>query len=230
MACACAGLVLLALQSSGLVLKLSNILVAIAGGRLGLLLVLVMVGSIILGMGLPASACYIILAILGAPAIVALGVPPMAAHMFVLYFGAMSAITPPVAMAAFAAAPIAEESATKIGYTAWGMALPAFIIAFCMALQPELVLIGSWFNILKVLFFCICGIFCVAIGTQGYMRQKVTLLRRAIWLVAGILLIYPGLVSSLAGLAIGVVMLFTERGFLASLASRRKQGEANPPA
>lgn len=88
MACSCAGLILLALQSSGLILKLANILVALAGGRLWLLLLLVMLGSIIMGMGLPASACYIILAILGAPAIVSLGVPAMAAHLFVLFFGA----------------------------------------------------------------------------------------------------------------------------------------------
>ena len=212
MACACAGLVLLGLQSSGLVLKLSNILVALAGGRLGLLLILVMIGSIILGMGLPASACYIILAILGAPAIVSLGVPPLAAHMFVLYFGAMSAITPPVALAAFTAAPIAGAPASRIGYTAWMMALPSFIIAFCMVLQPELVLIGSWYNILKVIFFCVCGVFCLTVGIQGCLLRKVSPLRRIVWMVGGVLLIIPGIVTSLAGALICIVMALSEKG------------------
>ena len=93
MACACAGLILMSLQTSGLILKLSNILIAMADGRLWLLMILVMIGSLIMGMGLPASACYIILAILAAPSLVALGVPTIGAHLFVLYFGAMSAIT-----------------------------------------------------------------------------------------------------------------------------------------
>ena len=113
-ACACAGLVLLGLQTSGLLLKLSNILITLSGGKLLLLLFMVMLGSILLGMGLPATACYIILAILGAPAIVSMGVPKVAAHLFVLYFGSLSAITPPVAMAAFAAAPIAGEKSSTM--------------------------------------------------------------------------------------------------------------------
>lgn len=211
LACACAGLVLLALQSSGLVLKLSNILVALASGRLWLLLILVMIGSIVLGMGLPASACYIILAILGAPSMIALGVPAIAAHMFVLYFGAMSAITPPVAMAAFAAAPIAGASASKIGFTAWRMALPSFIIAFCIALQPQLVLIGTLESILKTVFFCIAGIVCMSIGIQGYMQQKVSIISRSFWILAGVLLIIPGIATSLTGLLIGVIMFLIEK-------------------
>ncbi len=211
MACACAGLILLALQSSGLILKLANILVALSGGKLWLLLILIMVGSIIMGMGLPASACYIILAILGAPAIVSLGVPPMAAHLFVLYFGAMSAITPPVAMAAFAAAPIAGASAVKIGYTAWNMAIPAFLIAFCMALQPALVLIGTWYQIAMTAFFCLIGVFCMTVGLQGYLTKKITMVRRIVWVCSGIMLIAPEMLSSLAGLALAAAIFWAER-------------------
>lgn len=227
MACACSGLILLALQTSGLVLKLSNILIALANGKLALLLVLVMIGSIILGMGLPASACYLILAILGAPAIVALGVPPVAAHMFVLYFGAMSAITPPVAMAAFAAAPIAGESASKIGFAAWKMALPSFLIAFCMALQPQLVMIGTWYEIIEVIFFCITGVFCLAIGIQGYMNQKVVPWRRIIWCIAGVLLIIPGIATSITGLILCVAMLITEKGFFDAIKAKRNKNSTN---
>lgn len=222
MACACAGLILLALQASGLILKLANILVALAAGKLWLLLILVMIGSIIMGMGLPASACYIILAILGAPAIVSLGVPPMAAHLFVLFFGAMSAITPPVAMAAFAAAPIAGAPSAQIGFTAWKMALPAFLIAFCMAFQPALVLIGTWNQILLSVFYCICGVFCMTVGLQGYMTKRVPVVRRWIWVVLGIMLIMPETVSSIVGLVVGVGMFFLER----SLAKRQDKATA----
>lgn len=211
MACACAGLILLALQSSGLILKLANILVRLAEGRLWLLLVLVMIGSLIMGMGLPASACYIILAILGAPAVVALGVPPMAAHLFVLYFGAMSAITPPVAMAAFAAAPIAGASASGIGFTAWKMALPAFLIAYCMAFQPAIILIGPWSQIIMSVIFCFCGVFCMTLGLQGYFAGKIPTWRRLIWTVAGIMLIAPEVISSVVGFVLGGGMFWLEK-------------------
>lgn len=211
MACSCAGLILLALQTSGLILKLANILVALSEGKLWLLLILVMVGSIIMGMGLPASACYIILAILGAPAIVSMGVPPVAAHLFVLFFGSMSAITPPVAMAAFAAAPIAKESSAKIGYLAWWMGLPAFLIAFCMTFQPALVMIGSFKNIAVSVFFCAVGVFSMTVGLQGYCFSQVSVLRRVLWVVSGVMLIAPETVSSLLGLAIAAVMFFVEK-------------------
>lgn len=210
MACACAGLILLALQSSGLILKLANILIALSCGKLWLLLILVMIACIIMGMGLPASACYIILAILGAPAIVSLGVPPMAAHLFVLYFGAMSAITPPVAMAAFAAAPIANASSTKIGFAAWKMAIPAFLIAFCMAFQPALVMIGTWYQIIITSLFCIAGVFSMTVGLQGYLSAKVPMIRRIAWTCSGILLIIPGIITSLTGLSIAAAMFLIE--------------------
>ena len=226
MACACAGLVLLGLQSSGLILKLSNILVSLSGGKLWLLLILVMIGSLIMGMGLPASACYILLAILAAPSIIQLGVPAMAAHLFVLYFGAMSAITPPVAMAAFAAAPIADEKATKIGFTAFRMALPAFLIAFCMCLQPELVMIGAWYDVILVTVFCILGVFSMAVGLQGYMLSHVVMWRRVLWCAAGVLLILPELYTSLPGLALMIILLLTEKDVLPTIKNRFGKGKA----
>lgn len=214
MACGCAGLVLLGLQSSGLILKLSNIMISLANGNLLILAFLIMITSIILGMGLPASACYVVLAILAAPSLVELGVPKMAAHLFVLYFGAMSAITPPVAMAAFAAGPIAEESSVKIGYAAWYIALPSFLIAFCMALQPELCLIGSASSIILTILFCLAGVSSMAIGLQGYVTYHLPIWRRVIWAVAGLLLIMPQLSTSLIGLAMVIVMIVSDKKIL----------------
>lgn len=211
MACACAGVVLLGLQSSGLILKISNIMISLANGNLIVLGILIMITSIILGMGLPASACYVVLAILAAPSLVQLGVPKMAAHLFVLYFGAMSAITPPVAMAAFAAGPIADESSVKIGYSAWYIALPSFLIAFCMILQPELCLIGNFGDIVVTIVFCIAGVTCMAIGLQGYVNYQLPIWRRIFWSIAGVLLIMPQLSTSLCGTAIAIVMVLTDK-------------------
>ena len=212
MACSCAGIILMSLQTSGLILKLSNILIALANGQLWLLAILVMIGSLILGMGLPASACYIILAILAAPALVEMGVPTIAAHLFVLYFGAMSAITPPVAMAAFAAAPIADEKATKIGFTAFKMAIPAFLVAFCFVFQPELVMIGSWYKIIFVLINCILGVIAMAIGLQGYLKDSIGLVKRLLWIAAGVLLILPPILLTITGYIMCVVLFLAEKG------------------
>lgn len=211
MACSCAGLILMSLQTSGLILKLSNILISMAGGRLWLLMILVMIGSLIMGMGLPASACYIILAILAAPSLVSLGVPTIAAHLFVLYFGAMSAITPPVAMAAFAAAPIAEESAVKIGFTAFKMALPSFLIAFCFGFQPELVMIGTWYEIAFAFINCVLGVVAMSIGIQGYFQTQLSLVIRVLWIVCGVLLILPQIPLTIAGYLAGGVLWALER-------------------
>ena len=217
MACACAGLILMSLQTSGLILKLSNILIAMADGRLWLLMILVMIGSLIMGMGLPASACYIILAILAAPSLVALGVPTIGAHLFVLYFGAMSAITPPVAMAAFAAAPIAEEGAGKIGMTAFKMALPAFLIAFCFGFQPELLMIGSWYSIVFVFVNCVLGVAGMSIGIQGYINHKVNIPERILWVVGGILLILPQIALTIAGYVLVVILYIRARKRVATI-------------
>ena len=165
-------------------MKLSNILIAMADGRLWLLMILVMIGSLIMGMGLPASACYIILAILAAPSLVALGVPTIGAHLFVLYFGAMSAITPPVAMAAFAAAPIAGESAVKI---------------------------GSWYSIVFVFVNCVLGVAGMSIGIQGYINHKVNIPERILWVVGGILLILPQIALTIAGYVLVVILYISAR-------------------
>lgn len=213
MACSCAGVILLGLQSSGLILKLSNILISLANNNLGILLFLVMLGSLIMGMGLPASACYAILCILAAPAIVKLGVPPLAAHLFVLYFGSMSAITPPVAMAAFAAAPIAGESAVKIGITAFKMAMPSFLIAFCLAIQPELVMIGSAVNIVLVVVICLAGVLSMSVGLQGYLFQNESIIRRIAWVAGGVLLILPQKPLTIMGIVIALALVITEKNF-----------------
>jgi len=149
-ACACAGIIVGVLMLTGLALRFSSILVEISGGSLPILLVLTMVSSVILGMGLPATACYILLAVLAAPAIIELGVIPMAAHMFVFYFGCISNITPPVCMAAYAASGIAQASPNRIGYTAMRLGIAGFIVPFMFVYGPALILEGSLLEIISV--------------------------------------------------------------------------------
>lgn len=210
-ACACAGMILLGLQTSGLITKMSNVLVFLSGDNLYLLLVLVMLGSIIVGMGLPATESYMLLAILAAPALIVLGVPKLVAHYYVLYFGNLSAITPPVAMAAFAAAPIAGASGAKIGFKAWKMALPLFLIGYCLALNPALCLVGTAPSIISITIFCLCGTISATIGFERFLVHEVSLWRGVLYVVAGIALIFPETISSIIGLALFVVLFVTEK-------------------
>ena len=210
-ACAAAGMILLGLQTSGLITKMSNVLVALSGDNLYILLVLCMLGSIIIGMGLPATESYMLLAILAAPSLVVLGVPKLVAHYYVLFFGNLSAITPPVAMAAFAAAPIAQASGAKIGYKAWRIALPLFLIGYCIPLAPSLCLQGGILEILKNAAFCLLGSVSFAIGLEQYLVHPIALWRSVLYCLGGVLLILPGLVTSLIGLALVVIMFVTEK-------------------
>lgn len=210
-ACAAAGMILLGLQTSGLITKMSNVLVAISGDNLYLLLVLVMLGSIVVGMGLPATESYMLLAILAAPALIVLGVPKLVAHYYVLFFGNLSAITPPVAMAAFAAAPIAGASGAKIGFKAFKIALPLFLIGYCLALNPALCLAGSVTDIVSIAIFCLCGTISASIGFERWLVHEVVLWRSVLYVLAGIVLIFPEIISSLIGLAVFVILFVTEK-------------------
>lgn len=210
-ACAAAGMILLGLQTSGLITKLSNVLVTISGSNLYLLLILVMLASILIGMGLPATESYMLLAILAAPALVVLGVPKLVAHYFVLFFGNLSAITPPVAMAAFAAAPIAQASGAKIGYKAWKIALPLFLIGYCIPLAPSLCLQGTFVEILQSAVFCLIGSVSFAIGMEQQLVHAIKWWRAVLYCVAGVLMILPETITSLIGLGIVVLLLVSEK-------------------
>jgi TRAP-type uncharacterized transport system fused permease subunit len=143
-----------------------------------------------------------------------MGVPPLAAHLFVLYFGSLATITPPVALAAYAAASIAEAPAMKIGFTAWRLALPTFLIGYCLAFQPELLFIGQLSDTILVFIFCALGVLSMSIGFEGYVFSAISNPRRVLWVVAGVLLILPELITSLPGLALGLLLALTDRNIL----------------
>ncbi|MCK6210539.1 TRAP transporter permease [Georgenia sp. EYE_87] len=199
MACGAAGIVMGMLGVTGLGFRLSYILTQLAGESVPLLLVLTMVASIILGMSLPAVAAYLILAVTVAPALADLGVEPVAAHMFVFYFGVLSAITPPVALAAFTAAGISGAPPHATAFEAVRLALAGFLIPYAFIYSPGLLLIGGPSEIAQAFISCLMGIIALAAAVTGYLFAPLKLPWRALLFAAAVVLLIPGTVSDLAG-------------------------------
>jgi len=209
-ACAIVGFVIGTSSLTGLGLTISNNLVELAGGNVLLTLVLAMIGSLILGMGLPTTANYIVTSTIVAPALVKLGILPIAAHMFVFYFGIIADITPPVCLAAFTGAGIAGASPAKTGLTATKLAIAAFILPYMFVYSPQLLLqdvtLGGMISILAT---SVIGIACVAGSTMGYFIINDNLLERILLLASGLLMIKPGHTTDIIGFALaGIVVLW----------------------
>ncbi len=193
-ACAAAGIIIGSLGTTGLGLRLSSILVELAGGSMLMLLLLTALSSFILGMGLTSIPCYIILAVLVAPALEKMGASAMSAHLFVFYFGIISFITPPVAIAAFVAAGIAESSAWKTGWTATRLALVTFIVPFAFMYDNGLLLQGSVLQIAVACITAIVGSVCIAAGqpTYPFLMGRLRTIQAVLIFVGGIFLIFSG--------------------------------------
>jgi TRAP transporter 4TM/12TM fusion protein len=191
MICCGAGIVIGVLSVSGLGFGLTLTLVGIAGKSLFVLLLLAALISIVLGMGMPTVAVYVLLAALVAPAMVEAGVLPEAAHLFVLYFGMMSFITPPVAVAAFAAASIAKADPFRTGFTAMRFGWAAYIVPFLFVYSPELILIGRPEKIAFDIATAFAGIWLISAGFVGYALRPLGAVARASFIVAGSCLLIP---------------------------------------
>jgi TRAP-type uncharacterized transport system fused permease subunit len=188
---------------------LQSAVIAFSGNNVLIALFLTMICCIILGMGVPTTANYCIMAATCAPILIAMGVPAIAAHLFVFYFGIVADLTPPVALAAYAGAAIAQANPMKTAVTATKLAIGAFIIPYIFALNPAMLLINT--NIWNVLLICITsliGMFAVSSGIEGWLLHKMPWWQRIISAAGGLLLIYPGLATDLIGLALaGCVVL-----------------------
>jgi TRAP-type uncharacterized transport system fused permease subunit len=205
-ACAAAGIVVGVASLTGIGLRMSELIITLAQGNLLAALALTGLGSIVLGMGLPTTAAYVVLAALGAPALVQLGVPLLAAHLFIFYFGCISNVTPPVSLAAFAAAGIAGSPPLKTAVAAAMLAGAGFIVPFMFVYGPELLMVGSPVAIIIATTSAIIGVTALAAGAVGYARRRLSWWERLLALSAALLLVYPGLWSDGAGLiALGVV-------------------------
>ncbi|TMV07447.1 TRAP transporter permease [Arenibacterium halophilum] len=208
-ACAAAGIIVGVLMLTGLGLRLSSLMIDLAGGNLALLLVLTMISSIILGMGVPATAAYIILAVLAVPALVKLGVAPLSAHMFVFYFGTISNITPPVAVAAFVAAGLSGGTPARVAVEAFRIGSAAFLIPFMFVYGPELLLVdANALSVIRVLVTASLGIIALVVAIQGWLFVRLGPGLRVIAAAISILLVVQSLWSDVLGLA-AIAVFFT---------------------
>ncbi|HYE82974.1 MAG TPA: TRAP transporter permease [Clostridia bacterium] len=202
-ACACAGIIVGTVTLTGLGLKMGNGLVALAGGQLLPTLVLTMISSLILGMGAPTTANYIITSTIAAPALLKLGVNVLTAHMFVFYFGIIADITPPVALAAFAGSAIAKSDPIKTGINASKLAIAAFLIPYIFVINPQLLLINTTgMEIVQITITSLIGMFGIGIAMEGFIFGKVNALLRVVFLLGGLALIDPGLYTDIIGIAV----------------------------
>jgi len=205
-ACAGAGMVIAGIMSTGLGGKVAAIILNVAGSNLSLTLIVVAIICIILGMGMPVAAAYVITAMLAVPALIQLNVSTMAAHLFVVYFAVISAITPPVAVAAYAAAGISGSNPNTVGFTAVKLGLAGFVVPFMFVYNNSLLFEGSIFNIIFSFIIGALGLCSIAIAIVGYFSENLLLWERFIFFVFGIcFIIKPGLISIFAGV---FIMLF----------------------
>lgn len=209
-ACAVAGNVVGLVSLSYLGQDLMDLLRVVSGSSMFLALVLVMLSCIVLGMGVPTTANYVIMATMAAPLILSLGdnVPVLAAHMFVFYFGIVADITPPVALAAYAGSAIAKSDPLKTGITATRLAITAFIVPYIFVMEPKMLFIdASVFEIVKIIITSLVGIVAISAGMEGYFRTKMAWYERIAVLAGGLCLVVPGDVSDIIGIVI-VVLCF----------------------
>jgi TRAP transporter 4TM/12TM fusion protein len=209
--CAVAGVVIGVIINTGLGLKFTDLMIYLSGGVLIITLLLVMVAVIILGMGMPTSAAYLLAAILMAPALINMGVTPLAAHMFIFYFAVISMITPPVALAAYAAASIGEADLWETGVAAFKIAIPGFLIPFIFVYDNGLLLKGPWLNIVWRTLITIIGVIGLAGSLMGYYAKKTTPFDRFLLFIGSILLIVPEKTTDFIGLAILIGLFFWQR-------------------
>ncbi len=209
-ACAMAGIISGVVAMTGLGSTLVALIVPIAQKSLILALFLTMICCIVLGMGVPTTANYIIMATITAPILTKMGVNMLAAHMFVFYFGIVADITPPVALAAYAGSAIAKSNPMKTGVTATKLAIGAFIIPYIFALNPSMLLVNAvWYDAILTVVSSLVGMFGVSMALQGFAFGRINVPFRLISAVAGLLLIIPGLWTDLIGIAIvGAVLIY----------------------
>ncbi|HSD52559.1 MAG TPA: TRAP transporter permease [Burkholderiales bacterium] len=222
MACACAGIVIGCVTITGLGITFTQVVIVLAQNSLVLALLLTAMAGIVLGMGMPTTPAYIVMVALLVPAIIKLGAATPAAHMFAFYFAILSAITPPVALAVFAAAGLARANMWASGWAAMRAAAPAYIVPFMFVYEPALLLIGDWVTSLHAIVSATLGVVLLAGGFFGYLFRTASPWQRVALVAAAVLLIKPGWITDLVGLGLAAVVT------VAQLAGRRGAVRATP--
>lgn len=206
--CAAAGFIVGLVTYTGLGYSLSLFLTQLSGGNLLMLAILTAVASTILGMGMPVTPCYVLLATVAAPAMVSLEVSPLLAHLFVYYFGTFSFLTPPVCLAVYAAASIAEAPMIKTGFQSMKLAIAGYLVPFFFLYKPGLALLGSPLQVIWSVTEGVLATILVAMAVEGYFVRQMNLLERASLLAAGICLFAPGWQTDIVAIIVGLPVLY----------------------
>ena len=203
--CAAAGIIVGVVTLTGLGLKFSSIVVGLAGGNLLFTAILTGLVVWVVGLAVPVTASYIICAVVAAPALIEVGVPDYAAHMFIFYYAVLSEVSPPTALSPFAAAAITGGDPHRTTLQCWKYTLPAFVIPFTFVLSSsgtQLLLRNIDWSIVLTLTFSILGVLSLAIGAQGWLRGEISKITRLLFIASGLSLCYPTIASNFSGLAI----------------------------
>jgi TRAP transporter 4TM/12TM fusion protein len=201
-ACAAAGVVVGVASLTGIGLRMSELIMTVSQGNLFLALLLTALGSIVLGMGLPTTAAYVVLAALGAPALIQLGVPVLGAHLFIFYFGCISNVTPPVSLAAYAAAGIAGAPPLRTAGTAMVLASAGFLVPFMFVYGPPLLLEGGVLEVLIAVTTGMAGVTALAGAAMGFLSRELKIWERLLLAGSAVALMFPDPLSDGFGLAV----------------------------
>ena len=225
-ACATAGIVAGTVTSTGLGSRLGNAVIDLAQGNFLLVLLMTMIVCLILGMGLPTTANYVVTATIAAPILINnFDVPVIAAHMFVFFFGILADITPPVCLAAYAGAGIAGANPMRTGVTAVKLAIAAFLIPFVFVLEPSLLLQGTIAELILALVTLVLGMMVISAGLAGYFFGRTSVLERILLLLGGALMVYPQIVVSVVGMGLAAAAVVMQL-----IARRGSRGDGTPGA
>lgn len=219
-ACAVSGIITGVVVQTGLALRFSSLILALAGGNLFLVLLFTMLGTLVMGMGMPTVAAYMIGAIIFVPAMVQMNVPPLAAHMFVFYFGVLGMVTPPVCLASYAAGSLAQADLMKTGVKALMLTLPGFLVPYAFVYNTALLLDGPLLEIIRTSCTLSFGVIVMGMSMVGWFKGILSWPERILMMAASLMLISPGLYTDIAGLIIASVLVAGRWIF-----ARSKKGE-----
>ena len=211
-ACASAGIIIGVVTKTGVGLKLASALLSFAGGLMLPTMFFTMITALLLGMGVPTTANYVITSTIAAPALMQMGIPVLAAHMFVFYFGIIADVTPPVALAAYAGAAISGGNALKTGVNASKLAIAAFIIPYIFVLSPVILMINATpMGLVQTLITAMIGMIALSSSLIGHLVTDMNIVERIVLFVGGLLMIIPGAATDLGGLAVFAIVIFLQK-------------------
>ncbi len=208
--CACVGIIIGVVTMTGFGFGFVNIMTTLAQLNMTLFLLILMIACLLFGLGLPSLPAYILVATFGAPVLVQTGVPVLAAHLFVMYFAITSGITPPTCQTAFAGASIADAQPMKTGWTAFYLAIAAYIVPFVFIFNPAMLLMGEWPVVIMAVITALVGVVCLAGAVQGWFLIEANWPERAVLMVAAITLLIPGAFSDAIGVSALLVAILSQ--------------------